>query len=154
MKPATRARAAAAGTAALLCAGAASAHVTIFPRQATLGAAQTYMMRVPNERTVATFKVEGEFPPELKVTGLDENPGWTVEPRRDASGAIVGGVWTGNLPADGFTEFGIEAVNPAAGESLTWRFTQYYEGGETIHWSGPKGSKTPAPTVALVPAAR
>jgi uncharacterized protein YcnI len=148
--PALRALAVLAGASALFAAGTASAHITIFPRQATLGAEQKYTVRAPNERKVATFRIEGEFPPELKVSSLDEKPGWTVEPRRDAAGAIVGAVWTGVLPAEGFTEFGVNARNPGAGESVTWKFTQYYEGGETVHWTGPRGSKTPAPVVTLV----
>lgn len=137
------------GAAALLAATTASAHVTIFPKQSLLGESQKYMMRVPNEKKVATIRVEGEFPAELKVSALEEKPGWTVEPRRNAAGDIVGGVWSGNLPVEGFVEFGITAANPAQGTDMTWKFVQFYEDGSKVEWAGPKGSRTPAPVVAL-----
>jgi len=136
----------------VLAATAAQAHVTVAPKQSPLGAREKYVMRVPNEKASPTVRIEGEFPPTLKVTSFEDKPGWTVEPRRDASGAITGAVWTGSLPVDGFTEFGILAVNPKAGQALTWRFTQVYGDGARVEWSGPKGSKNPAPVVTLVPA--
>jgi hypothetical protein len=59
--------------------------------------------------------------------------------------------WTGKLPPQQFTEFGLLAVNPAAGTQLVWTARQMYADGTIIDWSGPVGSKTPAPRVSLVP---
>lgn len=129
----------------------ALAHVTVSPRESRPGAQETYQVRAPNERRTATVRIEASFPPGLAVSALEPKPGWSVEPRRDPSGAIVGAVWTGALPPAATEVFGVAAVNPSTGEALTWRFTQVYADGETVEWSGPPGSRTPAPVVSLAP---
>ncbi|MFL5297804.1 MAG: DUF1775 domain-containing protein [Phenylobacterium sp.] len=137
--------------AALLVPGAASAHVTVWPRQSGLGERERYVIRAPNEKRVATLRIEAQFPPEVRVTSFEQKPGWKIEPRRDAAGAIVGAAWSGELAPDQFAEFGVMAVNPKAGETLTWTFTQVYADGSQVRWSGPPGSATPAPQVRLLP---
>ncbi len=128
---------------------AAEAHVTVWPRQSELGAREKYVVRAPNEKTIATVRVEGDFPPEVRVTQLEQVPGWTVEARRDGAGTIVGAVWSGSLPPDQFAEFGLLAANPKTGAVLTWKFTQVYADGSKVEWTGPAGSRTPAPQVQL-----
>lgn len=132
---------------------AAQSHVTLAPKQSPVGAHERYTIRAPNERRVATVKIEGQFPPEAKVTAFEQAPGWTITIKRDAAGAIVGASWTGDLPADQFVEFGIQATNPSAAGVLTWKFTQTYANGEVVSWTGPAGSRTPAPQVEIVGAA-
>jgi uncharacterized protein YcnI len=131
---------------------AAQAHVTVWPRQSDLGAREKYVVRAPNEKTVATVRIEGTFPPEVRVTQLEQVPGWTVEIRRNAAGAIVGATWTGELAPDQFAEFGLLAANPKTGTALTWTFTQVYADGSRVDWAGPPSSRTPAPQVQLRPA--
>ena len=77
------------GLAALLAASIASAHVTVSPKRSAPGERETYVIRAPNERRTATVRIEGEFPPEVKVTSFEAKPGWTIEPKRNADGAIV-----------------------------------------------------------------
>jgi uncharacterized protein YcnI len=141
-----------AGLALVLVASGASAHVTVWPQQSALGAREKYVIRTPNERQAPTVKIEAAFPAEVKVTHFEAKDGWRIEPKRNAGGAIVGASWTGSLPVDQFVEFAIMAQNPAAGSSLTWNFTQTYADGTIIEWTGPAGSRTPAPMVALQPA--
>jgi len=131
---------------------AAEAHVTIWPKQSDLGAREKYVVRAPNEKQVATVRVEGEFPSEVRVTQLEQVPGWAIETRRDRAGAIVSATWSGSLPPDQFAEFGLLATNPKAGAVLTWKFTQVYADGSKVEWTGPAGSRTPAPQVQLRPA--
>ena len=133
-------------------ASSALAHVTVAPRQSVAGQRETYVIRVPNERQADTVRIEGDFPPGLKVSAFEANPSWMIAPKRDASGAIVGASWTGDLPPDQFTEFRLIAQNPRAAASLAWRFTQTYADGTKVEWAGPKGSKTPAPQTELGPA--
>jgi uncharacterized protein YcnI len=128
---------------------AANAHVTVWPQQSDLGAHQKYVVRAPNEKKVATVRIEGAFPREVRVTQLEQVPGWKVEARRDGSGAIVGATWTGDLPPDQFAEFGLLAANPKTGTALTWTFAQIYADGSRVEWAGPPGSRTPAPQVRL-----
>jgi uncharacterized protein YcnI len=50
----------------LLC-GVVLAHIRIYPAESVLGAREKYTMRVPNEKQVATVRIEGEFPKDLQV---------------------------------------------------------------------------------------
>jgi uncharacterized protein YcnI len=127
----------------------AVAHVTVWPRHSVLGAREKYIIRMPNERRVATLRLEAKFPAEARVSSLEQTPGWTVEAERDASGAIVEARWSGQLPPDQFTEFGVLALNPKVGETLTWKFVQIYADGTRVDWTGAPGSATPAPQVQL-----
>ena len=131
---------------------AAHPHITVWPRQSDLGAREKYVVRTPNEKKVATVRVEGAFPEEARITALEQAPGWTIEVQRDSAGAIVGATWTGDLPPDQFAEFGLLAVNPKSGTALTWKFTQVYVDGSRVEWTGPPSSRTPAPQVQLRPA--
>ncbi|HEX3886233.1 MAG TPA: DUF1775 domain-containing protein [Phenylobacterium sp.] len=131
----------------------AVAHVTVWPRQSEQGARESYVIRMPNEKRSATVRLDGEFPAEVRVTSVRQAPGWTLEIKRDAAGAIVGASWVGELPPDQFAEFGVLAVNPKEGSAITWRFTQTYADGTTVNWTGAPGAPTPAPQVALRPSA-
>jgi len=127
----------------------AVAHVTVWPRQSVLGAREKYIVRMPNEKRVATVRLEAKFPAEARVSSLEQTPGWTVEVERDSSGAIVGARWSGQLPPDQFTEFGVLALNPKVGETLTWKFVQVYADGTRVDWTGAPSSATPSPQVQL-----
>ncbi len=130
-------------------AATAVAHVTVWPKESTIKAHQKYEVRVPNEKQVDTVAVEVRFPPGLEARSFEQKPGWMTEPVRDASGKTVGVRWTGRLPPQQFAEFGILAVNPASAGELSWTAVQTYADRTSVEWSGPKGSKTPAPKVTI-----
>lgn len=142
-----------AAVAILSWSGTALAHVTVWPRESTKGARERYTVRMPNEKDVATIRVEARFPPEVQVLSFEQKPGWTIEPRRGPDGRIVGAVWTGVLPPAQFVEFGVLARNPKAADSIAWAFIQTYEGGVVVEWTGPAGSAAPASVVTLKPPA-
>jgi hypothetical protein len=133
---------------------AASAHVTIWPQQSAPGAREKYELRVPNERKFDTIAIEFRFAPGLRVTAVEQKPGWQAEALRDPAGKLIGVRWTGRLPPENFTEFGLLAVNPPAGGDLVFTALQAFTDGTKIEWSGAAGSKSPAPRVRLVPAPR
>jgi hypothetical protein len=135
--------------AASALASAASAHVTVAPQQSSPGAREKYELRVPNERKSATITVEFRFPQGLRVTAVEQKPGWQAEALRDAAGNLIGVRWIGNLPPEQFTEFGLLAVNPPRGGELAFTAIQAFADGTKINWSGTAGSKTPAPRVRL-----
>jgi uncharacterized protein YcnI len=56
--------------AVLLSATAAHAHITIRPREATLGVTETYTMRVPTEGKVATTSVELDLPDGVTIVTI------------------------------------------------------------------------------------
>lgn len=133
---------------------AASAHVTVWPQQSAPGAREKYELRVPNERKFDTIAIEFRFPPGLRVTAVEQKPGWQAEALRDPSGKLTGVRWTGRLPPENFTEFGLLAVNPPAGGDLVFTALQAFSDGTKVEWSGAAGSKSPAPRVRLAPAPR
>lgn len=140
------------GAALLASAAAAPAHVTVWPRQSQAGAHERYTVRVPNEKQADNLAVELRFPSGLRVTSFEQKPGWLTEALRDARGAIIGVRWTGRLPPEQFTEFGLLAVNPASTKDLVWTATQRFADGTSVLWSGAANSKSPAPHVQLRPA--
>ena len=137
------------GLAATALATSASASVTVSPSQSVPGSREKYELRVPNERKSATITVEVHFPAGLRVTAVEQKPGWQAEAQRDAAGNLIGVRWIGNLPPEQFTEFGVLAVNPATGGDFVFTAIQAFADGTKINWSGAAGSKTPAPRVRL-----
>jgi uncharacterized protein YcnI len=128
---------------------AVHAHAVVFPKRAEPGAYERYLLRVPNERGVPTQRIEITFPAGLRVVSFGEVPGWTLEVRKDARGAVTGAVWTGTLAAERFVELPFVAVNPEAGTRLVWPVAQLYASGERVQWNGPEGSKTPASSTLI-----
>ena len=135
--------------AALLVATAAAAHIKINPTASTYDAREKYTMRVPNEKKVATVKIEGDFPPELEVYDFEFKPGWKIDFKKNADGKIIGATWTGTIAPYEFVEMGMLGHNPKQGGPLTWRFVQFYADGTTEQFTGPAGSFLPAPVVTL-----
>ena len=81
----------------------ALAHVTVSPKVSSPGAWEKYAIRVPNEKKVATTSLEVRFPAGVRVMSFEDKPGWTIEPVRDAAGAISGARWTGQLRPERFS---------------------------------------------------
>jgi uncharacterized protein YcnI len=135
--------------AALLLPSLANAHVTVWPKAASHGAYERYVVRVPNEKDVATTRVEIRFPAEVRISSFLDVAGWKLEVLTDSAGKITGAVWTGNLPPKRFVEFPFVAVNPKEGANVVWPAFQTYAGGEIVEWTGPEGSKTPASVTTL-----
>lgn len=125
------------------------AHITIWPKESAPGARERYTMRVPNEKQVATVRIEGEFPAELNVYDFEFKPGWKIDFKKDDKGKITGATWTGKIVPYEFVEFGLLGLNPKEGASLTWKFVQFYEDGMKEEFTGPVGSRYPSPVVTL-----
>ena len=65
-----------------LTCGLALAHIRIYPTESILGAREKYTMRVPNEKQVATIRIEGEFPKDLKVYDFESSQAGRSTSRR------------------------------------------------------------------------
>jgi uncharacterized protein YcnI len=139
-----------AGTAfALVFAPLTCAHIRIAPTESAPGAREKYTMRVPNEKQVATIRVEGEFPPGLEIYDFEFKPGWKIDFKKDDNGKIIGATWTGRIVPYEFVEFGMLGINPKEGTNLVWKFVQYYEDGAKEEFTGPLGSRLPSPVTVL-----
>ena len=138
-----------AGAVCVLAPSVARAHVTVWPRTASHGAYERYVVRVPNEKDVATTRVEIRFPAAVRISSFLDVAGWKLEVLTDSAGKITGAVWTGNLPPKRFVEFPFVAVNPREGARVEWPAFQTYEGNQVVEWTGAEGSKTPVSVTTL-----
>jgi uncharacterized protein YcnI len=141
--------AAAAGILAVSAPTLSWAHAVVFPRQSTTGSYEKYVLRVPNEKAVATTRVELHFPAGLRVTSFADVPGWQLEVVTDSAKAITAAIWTGTLPPQRFVEFPFVAANPKTDTKLEWPAYQTYADGERVEWTGPEGSKRPASVTTI-----
>jgi uncharacterized protein YcnI len=158
-----------AALAALFVAPAASAHVTLNPREWEAGGFARFSVRVPNERPDAsTTEVTVQFPDNVISASFQPIPGWTRtvkmatldEPIEGEDGPITEKIesvtWTGGEIKPGeFQEFGVSFQVPedAAGSSLVFPAVQTYSSGEVVRWIGDESADEPAPTVAVLAAA-
>jgi uncharacterized protein YcnI len=134
----------------ILTAGIAASHVTVQPKESAAGATQQYTMRVPNEKSIPNTRVEAEFPAGAEILSVDQKAGWTIALKKDSAGKITGAVWSGgSLAAGDIVEFGISAKNPSQETKLVWRVVQVYGDGSRSEWTGPQGSRSPAPVTQI-----
>ena len=129
------------------------AHAVVFPKTSTPGAYEKYVLRVPNEKDVATTRIEIRFPSELRVISFADVPGWRLQVITDKAGRVTGAVWTGTLPPQRFVELPFVAVNPKASALLTWPAFQTYADGDRVEWTGPENAKHPASSTQIGAAA-
>lgn len=125
------------------------AHAVVYPRESAAGAYEKYVLRVPNEKNVATTRVELRFPSDVRVTSFSDVPGWTLVVETDSAKRVVGAVWTGTLAPQRFVELPFVAVNPRTDARLVWPTYQTYANGERVAWTGPEDAKTPASTTVI-----
>ena len=133
----------------LLGASLAFAHAVVYPKASKAGGYEKYVLRVPNEKAVATLRVEIRFPAELRVTSFGDVPGWQLEVLTDSAKRITGAVWTGSLPPQRFVEFPFVGANPKTATKLVWPVYQTYAEGPRVEWTGAEGSKAPASATTI-----
>jgi uncharacterized protein len=156
-----------AAVAALLAApAAAQAHVTVQPDSAAPGGFTRLDVRVPNERDDAgTTKVDLQLPPGFISAAYEPVPGWKVTvSKRKLDAPVDAGegfrvdeqvsriTWSGGVIEPGqFQDFGLSVRIPdgKAGDKLTFKALQTYQGGEVVRWIGPEDADRPAPTLTL-----
>lgn len=135
---------------ALIVSASAYAHVSVRPREAAPGATQQYTLRVPNEKSIATVRVEAEFPANVEILSVEPKDGWKVELKKNDSGRIVAAAWSGfSLAPHEIGELHISAKNPPDEGTLVWKVVQVYEDGTRSEWTGEQGSRAPAPVVQI-----
>jgi uncharacterized protein YcnI len=136
----------------LLFAGNASAHVTVWPKEATAGSYEKYTVRVPVEKDINTTKVRVEFPKGVKVGSVMPVPGWKYEFEKNAEGTFTGITWTataGGIKPHEFMEFSFSGKNPKEPGQIAWKAYQTYADNSVVEWTGAEGSETPASITTL-----
>ena len=150
--PARLAAFALAAALALCLPAPALGHAVVLPSASTPGAYERYVLRVPNEKGLATTRVEIRFPSELRVISFAEVEGWSLEVVRDSTGRVAAAVWTGTLPPERFVELPFIAVNPTTPGRVVWPAYQTYADGERVAWTGAADAPTPASATEIAPA--
>ena len=125
------------------------AHITVQPKQSAPGKTETYTLRVPTEKAIPTIGVEVEFPETLEVTSFEAKPGWKIEEKKNAAGKLIGVVLSGSIPPAQSVQFNFTARNPSGEGKLSFKAIQVYQDGSKVEWTGPEGSRMPAPFVEL-----
>lgn len=131
--------------------GAASAHVSMWPRESRAGVTERYTVRVPTEGKVATTKAEMMVPEGVAV-GLVGVAGsnWKHEVKRE-NDRIAGVTWHVNIPPGEFMEFVFLARNPKDKAEIVWTLRQTYADGTSEDWTkAPDGKIRPTATTKLV----
>jgi uncharacterized protein YcnI len=167
MKKSLTAAAVAAGI--LTAAAAASAHVTVNPREAAPASFTVLTVRVPDERdNKGTVKVDLRLPDGFYFLAYKKVRGWKTTLTRETLTTPVdlGGfsvdeqftriVWNnprkgGIIRPDQFEEFPISVRIPDGnqGDQLVFPAFQTYRGGERVAWTGAPDADEPAPRVTL-----
>ena len=129
----------------------AEAHVTVSPRESTVGATEKYVVRVPTEGKVTTKSVELEVPEGVIVEALAVPQGWKQEAKRKDD-RIVAITWQMDVPPGEFVEFAFIARNPREGERIVWTLRQKFADGMVSDWTkDSKGAIRPTAVTKLAP---
>ncbi|MCJ8012017.1 DUF1775 domain-containing protein [Paenibacillus sp. KQZ6P-2] len=130
----------------LLFSGVASAHVTVKPATSQPGAWETYTIKVPSEKEIATTKVTLKAPEGVELMEYQPIPDWKVTTEKDSAGKISSITWnaTGEgIQAGEFQQFNFVAHNPEKETDVAWDAFQYYKDGSIVEWTGDEGSESP-----------
>ena len=133
-------------TGIFLFAGAASAHVSIQPAVSTPSAWETYTLKVPVEKDIATTKVVVKIPEGVTFVNYQPVPEWKVTLDKGPSNNVQTVTWTATgegILAGQFQQFTFAAKNPESEADIAWDAFQYYKDGSIVEWNGKEGSATP-----------
>ncbi|SDN29011.1 Uncharacterized protein YcnI [Paenibacillus sp. yr247] len=132
----------------MLLAGIASAHVVVYPKEATQGGYEKFTVRVPTEKDIPTVQVEVKFPLDsVAISRFEPKAGWTYELAKDPAGKITGVTWKATGDGLSSTEFGDFSMQGKVADTATqivWKAYQTYKDGSVVEWVGADGSDKPA----------
>lgn len=124
----------------------ASAHVTVAPKTSTTGAWETYTVKVPVEKDVATTKITLKAPAGVEIKSYQPVPGWKYSDEKDANGLVKSltfeATGEGILPGQ-FQQFTFVGKNPENATKAAWDAFQYYKDGSVVEWTGDESAEKP-----------
>ena len=138
---------------------AASAHISVSPKQVGVGAYQTFTFGVPNEKDQPVTGLRIVIPEGQQDVSVTSKPGWTIMPKyrgANATSGIAEISWTGgSIPVGQRDEFGFSTQVPAKEGTLIWKAYQTYADGTVVAWNQAPSDKsdeesTPYPLTMVV----
>jgi uncharacterized protein YcnI len=137
--------------AALVAAGAASAHARVSPPVSLAKELQLYSLAVPTEKAnLRTTKIVLTVPQGFGIDSFAPAPGWKQQLQQTGSGdsAVIQKVtWTGGSVPTGEDSLFQFLAQPAKSGTYTFQVEQTYSDGSIVNWSGSESSEAPAPTI-------
>ena len=132
---------------------AAEAHVRITPAESKAGVTETYSARVPTEGKATTTSVQLDVPDDVTIVSAAAPAGVTSELKKDGDRIVVV-VWTTEIKPGDMAILSFVARNPRTGDQIVWKVHQRYADGTSSEWTGPAGTRGPAPVTKLLPGER
>lgn len=137
--------------AALVTAGAASAHAHVSPPIAVSNESQVYTLAVPTEKEDnETTQIVLTVPDGFGIDSFVPSPGWkrTVQATGSGEEAVINKVtWTGGSVPTGEDATFSFLGSPSSSKTYTFQVQQTYKDGSVVDWSGPESSDTPSPVL-------
>lgn len=126
----------------------ASAHVVVYPAETAQGQNEIFTIHMPSEKEVAaTTALKVEIPPEVTISRVEPEPGWTYSLTKDQTGKITSIAWTAEtegLKASEFIQYRIQGRVNSEAKRLVWKAYQTYEDNSVVEWVGEESSEKPA----------
>jgi uncharacterized protein YcnI len=130
----------------LVLPAAASAHVSVTPRESMAGATEKYTIRIPTEDKVATTGAEIEFPEGVIVETIQVPMGWKYDVKRRDDRIVSMSIQADVKPGE-FIEVAFVARNPRDKKEIVWTLRQRFADGKVTDWTaGPRGTYPTAVT--------
>lgn len=133
-----------AALAAAVTAAPAAAHVQVRPAEAAPGDPVLWTVLVPNERDVATTRVELAIPEGVLPFSYEPLPGWTRRVTKNPDQSTRSVVWSGRLQPEEVLSTQFLATTPEAEGPISWKAIQTYADGEKVRWIGGPDTDEPA----------
>jgi uncharacterized protein YcnI len=118
--------------------------------ESKVGATETYRLRVPTEKPIATTEVRLVVPEGLTISSFQTQAGFIRTAQKNAQGIITEVTWKGNIDAEEYGVFVFRAKNPAAPTTLRFKAYQKYADGSVVAWDNDsKDAERPASQVEI-----
>lgn len=138
---------------AALAAAPAAAHVQVRPAEAAPGDPVLWTVLVPNERDVATTRVELAIPAGVLPFAYEPLPGWTRRVTKNPDQSVRSVVWSGRLAPEEVLTTQFLATTPDAEGPIAWKAIQTYADGQKVRWIGSPDSEEPAAVTEITASA-
>ncbi|MBC1966605.1 DUF1775 domain-containing protein [Listeria welshimeri] len=127
----------------------ASAHVSVSPNESTVKSWETYTMKVPSEKEMASKKIVLKIAKGVSFESYEPVPGWTTTVDKK-NGTVTWQTEGNGIEKGQFQRFSFIAKNPSEEGDVAWNAYQYYEDGSIVEWVGAKDSETPHATTKIL----
>ncbi|MBF2346640.1 DUF1775 domain-containing protein [Listeria seeligeri] len=126
-----------------------SAHVSVLPSESTVEAWETYTVKVPSEKNVASKKIVLKIPKNTSFESYEPVAGWKTTIDKE-NNTVTWQTEGDGIEQGQFQRFSFIAKNPSETGDIAWNAYQYYEDGSIVEWVGAEDSETPHATTKII----